>query len=112
MYSLHICSLPINHLFDNISIMFDKKEVKHIAKLARLGLTEKEEEMFQKDFSSILDYFNLLKEVDVKDVKPTFHPTEDFLGKELREDVGEKQDFNVEQAPEKEKRYIKVKAIF
>lgn len=43
--------------------IISKEEVKHIAKLARLELTEKETEKIQKDISVILDYFNLLKKV-------------------------------------------------
>lgn len=51
-----------------------KEEVQHIAKLARLGLTEKELEKHQKEFSKILDYVEKLKEVDVSRVEPTSHP--------------------------------------
>ena len=50
-----------------------KEEVQHIAKLARLGLTEKEIEKHQKEFSKILDYIEKLKEVDVSKVEPTSH---------------------------------------
>ena len=45
--------------------MISKKEVQHIAKLARLGLTEKEIEKHQKEFLKILDYMEKLKEIDV-----------------------------------------------
>ena len=41
--------------------MISKEEVEHIAKLARLELSDKETEKMQKDLSAILDYFNLLK---------------------------------------------------
>ena len=41
--------------------MISKEEVQHIAKLARLELTETEVEKMQKDLSAILDYFNLLQ---------------------------------------------------
>ena len=41
--------------------MISKDEVQHIAKLARLELTEKEIEKMQKDLSEILGYFDLLK---------------------------------------------------
>ncbi|MCX6722438.1 MAG: Asp-tRNA(Asn)/Glu-tRNA(Gln) amidotransferase subunit GatC, partial [Candidatus Staskawiczbacteria bacterium] len=41
--------------------MILKEEVEHIAKLARLELTENEVEKMQKDLSAILDYFDLLK---------------------------------------------------
>jgi aspartyl-tRNA(Asn)/glutamyl-tRNA(Gln) amidotransferase subunit C len=53
--------------------MISKEEVKHIAKLARLGLTEKEIAKFQKELSSILDYIEKLKEVDISEVEPTSH---------------------------------------
>ena len=53
--------------------MITKEEVQHIAKLARLGLTEKEIEKFQKELSSILDYIEKLKEVDISGIEPTSH---------------------------------------
>ncbi len=53
--------------------MIIKKEVKHIAKLARLGLTEKELKKHQKEFSKIFDYIEKLKEVDVSKVQFFFH---------------------------------------
>jgi len=53
--------------------MLTKEEVKHIAKLARLGLTEKEVEKYQKELSAILDYIGKLKEADVSGVEPTSH---------------------------------------
>ena len=49
--------------------MITKKEIQHIAKLARLGLTEKEIEKFQGEFSRILDYIEKLKEVDTTKVE-------------------------------------------
>jgi len=53
--------------------MLSKEEVKHIAKLARLGLTDAEIEKFQKELSAILDYVEKLKEVDISGVEPTSH---------------------------------------
>ncbi len=47
-------------------------EVKHIAKLAKLNLTDDEVKMFQKQLSSILDYVKQLDEVDTDNVAPTF----------------------------------------
>ena len=49
--------------------MISKEEVVRIAKLARLELTETEIEKMQKDLSSILDYFNLLKEAKIEKPK-------------------------------------------
>ena len=53
--------------------MITKEEVQHIAKLARIQLTEKETEKFQKDLGNVLDYFEILKGVDVTDVPPMVH---------------------------------------
>lgn len=50
--------------------MLTKKEVEHIALLAKLGLTEEEKGKFRKELSAILDYVNKLDEVDVSGVKP------------------------------------------
>ena len=43
--------------------MISKEEVKHIAKLSRLELTDNEVEKMQKDLFAILDYFNVLKKI-------------------------------------------------
>ena len=55
--------------------MITLKEVQYIAKLARLGITKKEEEKFRKELSSILGYVEKLKEVDVFRTEPTSHPS-------------------------------------
>lgn len=41
--------------------MLSKDEVKHIALLARVGLTDEEVEAYRKDLSGILDFFNELE---------------------------------------------------
>ena len=45
-------------------------EVKHIAKLARLGLTDEEVEKFSNQLSDILSHAKILDEVDTKDIEP------------------------------------------
>jgi aspartyl-tRNA(Asn)/glutamyl-tRNA(Gln) amidotransferase subunit C len=50
--------------------MIKKKDVEHIAKLARLGLTEKEREKMQKELSSILDYIEKLGDEDKSSSSP------------------------------------------
>ena len=46
-------------------------EVERIAELARLGLTEDEKELFAGQLSAILDYFQVLDQLDTADVPPT-----------------------------------------
>ncbi len=48
------------------------KEVEHIAKLARLELTDEQKELYRDQLSKILDYIAKLNELDTKDVPPTF----------------------------------------
>jgi aspartyl-tRNA(Asn)/glutamyl-tRNA(Gln) amidotransferase subunit C len=72
--------------------MIDIKEVEHIAKLARLNLTKQEKEKFQKELSLILDYIEKLKEVEVKEIKPTSHPfeIENITRKDVSKEIDEK----------------------
>jgi aspartyl-tRNA(Asn)/glutamyl-tRNA(Gln) amidotransferase subunit C len=44
--------------------------VKHVAFLVRLGIREEEAQAFSHQFTSIIDYFHLLNEVDTEDVPP------------------------------------------
>ena len=48
----------------------NKKEIEHIAKLARLGLSEREKGKYSKELSGILDYIKKLNEIEVKNVEP------------------------------------------
>ena len=52
-----------------------KINVKHIAKLANLPLSDKEEERFEKQISSILKYVEQLNSVDTKGVSITSQVT-------------------------------------
>lgn len=47
-------------------------ELEHIAKLARIKLTEKEKEIFLPQLSSILDYFDILNKVNTDNIEPTY----------------------------------------
>lgn len=50
-----------------------RKDVDHIAKLARLDLTEEEKETYQKTLSSVLEFADKLNDLDLDDVPPTAH---------------------------------------
>jgi aspartyl-tRNA(Asn)/glutamyl-tRNA(Gln) amidotransferase subunit C len=94
--------------------MLSKEEVKHIAKLARLGLSESEIEGFQKDLSSILDYIEKLKELDISEIPVTSHSVglENVMRTdESRVDKGDAGKL-LELAPETKAGFIKVKSIF
>ena len=48
-----------------------KEQVEHVAKLARLEVSEDEKAMFARQLSAILTYMDQLKEVDTEGVEPT-----------------------------------------
>jgi aspartyl-tRNA(Asn)/glutamyl-tRNA(Gln) amidotransferase subunit C len=52
-------------------MQISKQEVEHVAKLARLDITESEKETFSKQLSSILTYIEELKSWDTTGVEPT-----------------------------------------
>ncbi|MCK4474068.1 Asp-tRNA(Asn)/Glu-tRNA(Gln) amidotransferase subunit GatC [Candidatus Parcubacteria bacterium] len=94
--------------------MITKQETEHIAKLARLGLTKKEIGEFQKELSVILDYFEKLKKADISNVKAFSQSV--LLENVMREDEAKKQDLEIvdrliKAAPDREKRYVKVKSV-
>ena len=47
------------------------QEVEHIAKLARLDLTDEQRELYREQLSAILDYIEKLRKLDTTDVPPT-----------------------------------------
>ena len=53
-----------------------REEVLHVARLARLELTDDEVERFQGQLSAILEAVSKVRELDLSDVPPTSHPLE------------------------------------
>lgn len=51
----------------------DRKTILHVAKLARLTVSDAEADRLTKDMQAILGYVAKLDELDVKDVKATSH---------------------------------------
>jgi aspartyl/glutamyl-tRNA(Asn/Gln) amidotransferase C subunit len=90
--------------------MISGDEVKHIAKLARLELTEKEIGKMQKDLSEILDYFNLLKKAPKSGRIQHLTPNTQHLRKDEAKH-SQLSDKIIGAAPDKKDGYIKVKAI-
>ena len=94
-----------------------KKDVEHIARLARVTLSEEEKEKYQKDLSGILDFISVLNTVDIQDISQV---SSNDIGNSI-EDVTRIDDEVaplgnpekiVEQAPKKENGFIEVKAVF
>jgi len=92
--------------------MITKKDVEHVAKLARLELTEDEKEKFTHQLGDVLKYGEQMNEVDTTGVEPMNHPI-DFVNvmredKEIYENTREELMAN---APDVEGEYFKVPKI-
>ncbi len=92
--------------------MIEIKDVEHVARLARLNLTEDEKIKFSKQLGDILKYMEQLNEVDTTGVEPMNHPID--FSNVMREDVA-RYDCTREElmanAPEVEQDYFKVPKI-
>ena len=89
-----------------------REEVLHIARLARLGLTEEDVERFREQLSNILENFEVLKEVESEGVPPTTHAVP--LQNVLREDEvapSLPQDEVLANAPRQEEGHFKVRPV-
>ncbi|MBM3126778.1 MAG: Asp-tRNA(Asn)/Glu-tRNA(Gln) amidotransferase subunit GatC [Chloroflexi bacterium] len=90
----------------------DIETVKHIASLVRLGITEAEADEFSRQFNSIIDYFNMLNEVDTRNVPPASDSAnaENVLREDLVEPSMNREEF-LRNAPRSERGYIKVPTV-
>lgn len=95
--------------------MISKETIEHIAKLARIELSEKEKEKFSEELSSILDYIDKLNKANTNNIEPINQVT--GLNNVFRNDVGRQVNSEIrnkiiKQAPEKKGNYYKVPKIF
>ncbi len=50
-----------------------REQVLHIARLARVGLSDEDVVKFQEQLSTILDHFQFLQQIDTEGIPPTSH---------------------------------------
>jgi aspartyl/glutamyl-tRNA(Asn/Gln) amidotransferase C subunit len=89
-----------------------QKDVRHVANLARLKLTDQEVHSYQKELSAVLKHFEALQELDTEDVRPMSHILE--LSNIWREDRPvklKKGDTLLTNAPMRESDYFRVPKI-
>ena len=89
-----------------------RDEVLHIARLARLGLTEADVARFQEQLSNILEQFETLRAIDAEDVPPTAYTL--ALENVTREDVQRPSlpvDVALANAPKREGNFIRVRRV-
>jgi aspartyl-tRNA(Asn)/glutamyl-tRNA(Gln) amidotransferase subunit C len=53
--------------------MIDREQVLHVARLARLRLSEEEVERMSGELSTILDHVEVIGQLDLEDTEPTSH---------------------------------------
>ena len=95
-----------------MTIKIDEAQVRKVAKLSRLELTEAEVNEFTGQLSAILDYVEKMNELDTDNVEPLAHCLP--ISNVLREDRA-KESIGVEQAlanaPQRDDHFFKVPKI-
>lgn len=92
-----------------------RKDIKHIAKLANLPLSESEIKKFQEQLSEVIEYINKLNEVHTENIEPVSQLTE-LINVFEKDGAQNKRSLTqaeaVKNAKEKKNGFIKIKAIF
>ena len=92
--------------------MITIKDVEHVAKLARLELTEDEKEKFTKQLGDVLKYVEQMNEVDTTGVVPMAHAFD--VVNVMREDIvvyEQTKEELMKNAPDEENGFFKVPKI-
>ena len=92
--------------------MISIKDVEHVAKLARLELTEEEKEKFTKQLGAILEYAQQMNEIDTTGVEPMAHaiPVVNVMCEDVPEYRQTKEEL-MANAPVKENGFFRVPKI-
>ncbi len=93
--------------------MIDKQQIEHIAKLARIELTEEEKEKFTKELSSVLDYVNQLNKVDTSKIEGISQVTglENIIREDMEDKIRDKRYKLLNEAPKRKGDYIQVPKV-
>ena len=86
-------------------------DLEHIAKLARIELTESEKTTFQPQLESVIEYFDILNKVNTDNVEPTYRVNEQsnvFHQDEIKESLSVSKALST--APRTKDNYIVVTA--
>ena len=95
-----------------LSEKISREEVNHVARLARLELSDQETDFFQKDLNSILGYVETLKHLETDHVPPMSHVLKmNNVWREDRSEGSKETEPLLQNAPMREKGYYKVPKI-
>ncbi|OYD06941.1 Asp-tRNA(Asn)/Glu-tRNA(Gln) amidotransferase subunit GatC [Paludifilum halophilum] len=90
-----------------------REQVEHVARLARLDLTEEEARLYTEQLNDILGFAEKLNELDTKDIEPTSHVRP--MANALREDEARpslSREQALANAPESRDGMFEVPAVF
>jgi aspartyl-tRNA(Asn)/glutamyl-tRNA(Gln) amidotransferase subunit C len=94
--------------------MIDREQVRHVARLGRLKLTEAEEISFTKQLDNIIDYFQQLNELDslLEGVEPTTRAvnTVNITRPDILQPFGDRE-ILLDGAPDREEDFFRVPQI-
>jgi aspartyl-tRNA(Asn)/glutamyl-tRNA(Gln) amidotransferase subunit C len=68
-----------------MAAMIDREQVDHVARLARLELSDADADRMVGELSKVLDHIESIRELDLEGVEPTSHVVD--IVNALREDV-------------------------
>ncbi len=88
------------------------EEVRHLAALSRVGMTDDEIETMRDQMSNILENFDVLREVDTDAVEPTGHSV--GVTSVMRDDVvaeSSPREEALANAPRREDDFVRVRAV-
>ncbi|MEO0769091.1 MAG: Asp-tRNA(Asn)/Glu-tRNA(Gln) amidotransferase subunit GatC [Cyanobacteria bacterium J06649_4] len=92
--------------------MIDIEQVRKVANLARLELSDAEEEQFTGQLNGILEYVQQLDELDTKDVPPTTRAIEvSNITRPDQLEVFAEREAILDSAPEREEDFFRVPKI-
>ncbi len=89
-----------------------RKDVEHIAELARLKFNDEELDSFTNQLNEILTYVDKLNELDTENVEPLSHPVENsnvFRDDKIKPSVPKEE--ALINAPEKDENFFKVPKV-
>jgi len=89
-----------------------KISIEHLARLARLSVSDAEKMLFAKQIDNILHYMDKLNELDTGNIEPTSHviSLSNVVREDLREDSLDREDALMN-APDKTDKFFRVPKI-
>lgn len=95
--------------------MLSKEEVKHVALLARIGVTDQDVEKYQEALSGVLDFFKDLEKADTSSVeipRQIIGRENGMRGDRVLPNDPHQRDLIMKNVPEVKDDYVKVKSVF